>query len=215
MRHFIAWATAFAMTWGGPGLFVVAFIDSSFLSLPEINDFMVIWLVIQRKELVLYYALMATVGSLVGCFVVYGLGRWGGEALRRRRLSTGKAQKSMATLRRYGLLAILIPALLPPPAPFKVFVLLAGAARIGVATFTLAIVLGRGLRYVAIGLLAVRYGDAALVYLRHNAKPVGLVLAGVALVGGVAYSYWSRRGSGGGDAPQTTTTGSSSSGSGN
>jgi membrane protein YqaA with SNARE-associated domain len=215
MKHFITWATAFAMAWGGPGLFVVAFIDSSFLSLPEINDFMVIWLVIQRKEFVLYYALMATIGSLVGCFVVYAIGRKGGEALMGRRLSTGRAQRSMEALRRYGLLAILVPALLPPPAPFKVFVLLAGVARIGLTTFTLAIVLGRGLRYVAIGLLAVRYGDAALAYLRHNAKPVGLALAAIVLVGGVAYVYWSRRRSGSDDAAQSTATDPSSSGSGN
>jgi membrane protein YqaA with SNARE-associated domain len=189
MKHLVAWAKALAMAWGGPGLFVVAFIDSSFLSLPEINDVLVIWLVMQRKELMLYYALMATLGSLAGCFVVYGIGRKGGDAFMRRRVASDKAQSSMSALQRYGLLALLVPALLPPPAPFKIFVLLAGTARIKVTTFTIAVVVGRGLRYVAIGVLAVRYGDAALEYLRENAGPVGLALAAVVLIGGLAYVY--------------------------
>lgn len=212
MKHLVAWAKAFAMAWGGPGLFVIAFIDSSFLSLPEINDVLVIWLVMQRKELMLYYALMATLGSLAGCFVVYGIGRKGGEALMGRSAS---AQKSMTALQRYGLLAILVPALLPPPAPFKIFVLLAGVARIKIGTFTLAVVLGRGLRYVAIGVLAVRYGDAALEYLRENAGPVGLVMAGVVLLGGLGYIYYARRGGTRQRAPQDTATDSSSSASAN
>ena len=207
MKHILTWAKAFAMTWGGVGLFVVAFIDSSFLSLPEINDILVIWLVIQHKELMLYYAAMATLGSLAGCFVVYGIGRKGGDTLMSKRLSSRKAARSLAALQRYGLLAILVPALLPPPAPFKIFVLLAGVARVSITTFTLAVVLGRGLRYVAVGLLAVRYGDAALEYLRENVGPVGIALSAVVLVGALAYMVWKRRT----QPPQDTATDSSSS----
>lgn len=207
MNQLLAWAKTFAMTWGGPGLFVVAFLDSSVLSLPEINDVLVILFVMQHKELMLYYALMATLGSIAGCFVVYFIGRKGGEALATRRGATERAQQ---TFQRYGLLAILVPALLPPPAPFKVFVLLAGIARIRLATFALAVAIGRGLRYVVIGLLAVWYGDAALEYLRHNAKPVGLATAAIVLVGGVVYFYWTRR-KGQGNADQSAASDSSGS----
>ncbi len=192
MHHLVAlgrWLGSF----GGPGLFAVAFLDSSFLSLPEINDILIVSFVMQHKERLVYYAAMATLGSLVGCFTVYLLGLKGGEAVLRRQFSAGRVERGMATFRRYGLLAVLVPSLLPPPAPFKIFVLLAGVARVRAGTFALAIIVGRGVRFLALGLLAMWYGDAALQYLRENAKPVALVVAGVVLLLGVLYVLWSRR----------------------
>ena len=85
MARIVAWVQAFALGIGGPGLFLVAFLDSSFLSLPEINDLLVVMLVVEHKARMPYYALMATLGSVAGCLVLYGLGRRGGEALVRRR----------------------------------------------------------------------------------------------------------------------------------
>ena len=79
MSRIVSWVEAFALSIGGPGLFVVAFLDSSFLSLPEINDLLVVLLVIQHKERMAYYALMATAGSIVGCLVLYSIGRGGGR----------------------------------------------------------------------------------------------------------------------------------------
>ncbi len=181
-------------TIGGPGLFAIAFIDSSFLSLPEINDILIISFVMQHPDRLLYYALMSTLGSIAGCFVVYFIGLKGGEAVLRRRFSAGRIEQAMNAFRRYGLLAILVPALLPPPAPFKIFVLLAGVSRVPLGTFTVAVAIGRGLRYIVLGLLAVRYGDMALHYLRENAKPVGLILAALVLAAGIAYMVWSRGG---------------------
>ncbi len=192
MRHLLAIGNKLA-AFGGPGLFAVAFLDSSFLSLPEINDFLVVSFVMQHKERFLYYALMATLGSIAGCFVMYVIGRAGGEALLRKRFSAGRTEQGMATFRRYGLLALLVPALLPPPAPFKIFVLLAGVVRVPVGTFALAVGIGRGIRYFVEGLLAVWYGDAAMHYIRTNARPVALVTAGVVLLAGVLYIAWSRR----------------------
>lgn len=182
-------------TFGGPGLFAVAFLDSSFLSLPEVNDILVVTFVMQHKDRLVYYVLMSTLGSLAGCFVVYLAGLKGGEAFLRRRFSAGRVERGMHTFRRYGLLAILVLALLPPPAPFKIFILLAGVARVRLGTFALAITIGRGLRYFVEGLLVVWYGDMAIEYLRHNAKPVALVMAGLVLLGGVLYILWSRRSS--------------------
>jgi len=192
MRHLLALGSKLA-AFGGPGLFALAFLDSSVLSLPEINDFLVVSFVMQHNERLLYYAVMATLGSIAGCFVVYAIGRKGGEALLRRRFSAGRVERGMNTLRRYGLLAILVPALLPPPAPFKIFVLAAGVARVRVGTFALAIAIGRGARYLGEGLLAVWYGEQAVEYLRVNARPVAFVTAGVVLVGGLVYILWSRR----------------------
>ncbi len=194
MHHLMSWGRWLG-SFGGPGLFAVAFLDSSFLSLPEINDILVISFVLQHKERLVYYALMSTLGSIAGCFLVYLVGWKGGEALLRKRFSAGRIERGTETFRRYGLLAILVPALLPPPAPFKIFVLLAGVSRVRVGTFALAVGIGRGVRYFAEGLLAVWYGEMAMQYLRHNAKEAGLIAAAVVLLAGIVYLVWSRRSS--------------------
>ncbi len=192
MHHLLALGSKLA-AFGGPGLFAIAFLDSSFLSLPEINDLLIVSFVMQHKERLVYYALMSTLGSIAGCFVVYMIGRKGGEALLRKRFNEGRVERGMETFRRYGLLALLVPSILPPPAPFKIFVLLAGVAKVRLGTFAIAIFIGRGVRYFAEGLLAVWYGDQALAYLRTHAKPFALVAAGAVLLVGVLYVVWSRR----------------------
>ena len=193
MERFASWAQNFAMSIGGPGLFFIAFLDSSFLSLPEINDILVIWMVTQRKELMLYYAAMATLGSLTGCLTLYYVGRKGGERLLRGRFSESQLDRAFSLFHRYGMLAILVPALLPPPAPFKVFVLMAGVAGMSKLNFILAIAIGRGIRYLTEGVLAVQFGDQAIEFVRHNGQVVSLTLAGVALACGAAYVVWRRR----------------------
>ena len=180
------------MSLGGPGLFFIAFLDSSFLSLPEINDLLVVWMVTRQKELMLYYAAMATFGSMTGCLVLYAIGRKGGDALLRRRFQAGRLDRAMTQFKRYGVLAILVPALLPPPAPFKVFVLMAGVAGMPILHFAGTIAVGRGLRYLIGGLLAVRYGDQAIDFIHQNGQAVSIVLASLALLGGIAYVVWRR-----------------------
>lgn len=193
MSRIVNWVQTFALSIGGPGLFVVAFLDSSFLSLPEINDLLVVMLVIQHKERMAYYALMATLGSTAGCLVLYFVGRKGGEALVRRRFAGPRLDRAMALYQRYGVLTVAIPAILPPPSPFKVFVLLAGVTGLPVVQFVTAIVLARGLRYFGEGWLAVRYGDQAIALLEENGRAVSLVIAAVVVSAAVAYLIWSRR----------------------
>ena len=197
MSRIISWVEAFALSIGGPGLFVVAFLDSSFLSLPEINDLLVVLLVIQHKERMVYYALMATAGSIVGCLVLYYIGRKGGEALLRRRFGGPRLQQAMGLYQRYGVLAIAIPAILPPPSPFKVFVVMAGVSKLPVLHFASAIAVARGFRYFGEGWLAVRYGDQALTMLEEHGRTVSIGLAVVVVVGSlVAFLVWrGRRGS--------------------
>ena len=193
MSRIVNWVQTFALSIGGPGLFIVAFLDSSFLSLPEINDLLVIMLVIQHKERMAYYALMATLGSIAGCLVLYFLGRKGGEALVRRRFGGPRLDRAMGLYHRYGVLAVAIPAILPPPSPFKIFVLLAGVAGLPVAKFVTAIALARGLRYFGEGWLAVRYGDQAIALLEENGRTVALVVAAAVVAAVVAYLLLSRR----------------------
>jgi membrane protein YqaA with SNARE-associated domain len=190
VRSFISWIYAFALSLGGPGLFTVAFLDSSFVSLPQINDILVVLMVTENKAVMPYYALMATAGSVAGCYVIYYLANKGGEAFVRKRLKPGHVERSLALYRRHGLMALMVPALLPPPAPFKLFVLAAGLANVRPLQFVLAIAVARGLRYFALGVLAVYYGDAALELMRTHGRTVALVLVALLLAG--ALVLWLR-----------------------
>ena len=90
-------------------------------------------------------------------------------------------------------LALLVPSMLPPPAPFKIFVLLAGVVRIPWRKFALAILIGRGTRYLIEGWLALMYGAAAISYIEEHGKEVGFVAAALVLTGGLAYVWWQSR----------------------
>ena len=174
MSRIVSWVQAFALSIGGPGLFLIAFLDSSFLSLPEINDILVIVMVIEHKDLMPYYATMATLGSVTGCLLLYVIGRRGGEALLRRRFGGPRLERAMELSRKYGVLAVAIPAILPPPAPFKVFVVLAGVSRVPLVQFASAVALGRGFPLLRRGLVggALRGGrDRACGTERPNRLP--------------------------------------------
>src|SRR5512144_1758270 len=155
MRRFVDPIRALALAWGAPGLFLVALLDSSFLPLPGITDILLIVLVTRDRDAMLLCVIAATAGSVVGCLLMHAIGRKGGEALVRKRYAGPRIEKTMASLRRHGVMAVLIPCLLPPPAPFKIFVLLAGVVGISAGSFATAIAIGRGARYLALGFLAV------------------------------------------------------------
>ena len=183
---------ALALAMGAPGLFLIAFLDSSFLSLPEIADLMVVYMVTHHKSRVVLYAFSATLGSIGGCLVMYFIGKKGGDALVSKRFTTRNIERAKASFQRHGVMTVLIPSLLPPPAPFKIFVLLAGVAHIDVRKFVLAVALGRGVRYLALGFLAIEYGDRALAYMHEHGVKVSLIAVGVLAAGFVAYLVWSK-----------------------
>jgi membrane protein YqaA with SNARE-associated domain len=170
---------AFAGGLGAPGLFLISFLDSSVLTFPVINDLLLIELCVQHPARMALYAGMAALGSLLGCVLLYFLARKGGEALFRR-----KAGARAETIRRWveknGFGGMLVAALLPPPTPFKVFVLAAGVFEAPLTSFASAIALARVFRYFGIGYLAVRYGSEAMPYLAQHKLQV--VMATVALV---------------------------------
>lgn len=184
---------ALAVALGAPGLLLVAFLDSSFLSLPEIADILVVSMVTGNKSRVVLYVVSATLGSLTGCLIMYFIGKKGGAALVRKRFASGSVERAMKAFERHGMMAVLIPSILPPPAPFKIFVLLAGVAGISTPRFALAIVLGRGARYAVLGFLAVRYGDQAMAYMHAHGAAVSLIIVGILAAGFAAYLVWSKR----------------------
>src|SRR4249920_2724683 len=105
MGKFVDRIQALALALGGPGLFIIAFLDSSFLSLPEINDLLLIWMVTQHKTRMIYYASCATLGSVTGCLVLYYVGRKGDEWISRR-VSPARRARALATFQRYGVMAV-------------------------------------------------------------------------------------------------------------
>jgi LPXTG-motif cell wall-anchored protein len=193
MHRLLAWVQGFAEALGGPGLFIIAFLDSSFLSFPEVCDALIVLLTVQHRERMVFYALTTTLGSIGGCYALYSVGRKGGEAFLRKRFSERHVDRAMAIFRRYGILAIVVPSLLPPSMPFKIFVLAAGVARVRTIDFLIAVAIGRGIRYFGEGLLTLWYGEQALTFLRENAHTVGLWLGIAILVGGGAVVWWKRR----------------------
>src|SRR2546425_13311978 len=109
MGRFVAWIHDLALAWGTPGLFVVAFLDSSFLPLPELNDVLLVWMVTRNKPLMLLYASSVAAGSLAGCLVLYSIGRRGGERLVKGRLGAEGVGGGTAAPRGCGALAGLGP----------------------------------------------------------------------------------------------------------
>ena len=192
MKRFASWVQATAVAMGGPGLFIIGFLDSSFLSFPELNDLLLVGMVMKRPHLLVYYASMATLGSVAGCLALYAVARKGGREFVAKRFKASHVEKGMALFQKYGLLMIMIPALLPPPAPFKIFVLLSGVAKIPVTRFVAAIAIGRGARYFVEGLLAVWYGERAMDFIRENGTPVALSIVALLVAGLGGYILWSK-----------------------
>jgi membrane protein YqaA with SNARE-associated domain len=174
------WLAKIVAVMGGGGLFFVAFLDSSVLSFPFVTDALVIELSIQRPARMLYYCAMAALGSLAGCIWLYLLARKGGEALFHHH--AGKAaERTKRWVDRNAFLSVFIPGILPPPFPFKVFVLAEGVFQVPPRTFVLALLCGRAVRYFIEGILAVRYGDSFLVFLIAHKIGFALSVLGVLL----------------------------------
>ena len=177
----------FASVLGGPGLFLISFLDSSVLTFPVINDFLLIDLSIQHPERMPVYAFLASFGSVAGCVLLYFIARKGGEAFFHRKVGS-RAAMIRHTVEKNGFGGMLIAALLPPPTPFKFFVLAAGVFEVPVFSFTSAIALARVIRYFGMGYLAVRYGHDAMPFIAHHKLWIA-----VGLVAFVAASYAASR----------------------
>lgn len=177
---------------GGWALLLIALFDSSFLSLPEVNDILIITLSIKNPEKMLYYCTMTTVGSILGCLALFTVGRKGGQVLLRKKFAEDKIQKVAHWYAKYGIFAVMIPSILPPPTPFKIFVLFAGAFRISVRRFLFAVAAGRGFRYFLEGFLAVQYGEAAKDYMHQNYPYIALGVVALIAISALSYFFYRR-----------------------
>jgi len=177
----------FAGALGAPGLFLISFLDSSVLTFPVINDLLLIELSMQHPARMPLYALMAALGSVLGCVLLYFIARKGGEAYFRRKAGA-RAEAIRHWVERNGFGGMLIAAMLPPPTPFKIFVFAAGVFEVPLTSYVSAISLARLIRYFGVGYLAVKYGNDALPFLGQHR-----VEGGIFLVVFVAVSYLASR----------------------
>jgi membrane protein YqaA with SNARE-associated domain len=177
---------------GALGFIPLGLIDSSIIPLPGSMDVLTIILAARSPELWFYYAVMATVGSVLGGFVTYRLARKGGEKSLEKRLSAKSMKKVVKLFERWGFAAIAIPALLPPPMPLVPFLLAAGAMQYSAKKFVLAMALGRIARYSILAYLAARYGRKMLPFLMQHGHPMVAAVVGVVVT--VALVYFVARG---------------------
>ena len=165
---------------GAWGVFAIAGIDSAFLGMPL--DPVVATYVYSNPHRFLLYVFMASAGSAVGSIILYIIGYKGGEVFLERKMPKAKFEKIRASFDRHEFWALMFPAMMPPPFPFKLFVLAAAAFEMRFEHFLLAIFAGRFVRFLALSLLVIKFGPQAMdivrrLFLHHMPLLIGIVLA--------------------------------------
>jgi membrane protein YqaA with SNARE-associated domain len=170
---------------GGPGLVLLGVADNSVIPLTGSMDVLTIWLAARHHEPWPYYALMATVGAVIGGYITYALARKGGKETMDRKLSKKRAAQVSKAFERWGFFAVAIPALLPPPFPFVPFLIAAGAGQYSPKKFLAALTVGRGVRYSIAAFLGFHYGRHILRFFNQYYKPAVGILVSLAVIGAI------------------------------
>ena len=182
----------YLVTYGALGLFAIALLDSALIPMAGGPDAVLLLLASQRPSWMLIYAAAATVGSTVGCVILYYISqRAGRRAL--ARFSERKQARVKELIDRYDVLSVLVASVLPPPFPFKLFVVTAGVFRLSVLRFTVAVAAGRAFRYLLEAYLAARYGERAKGLLAQYYPMIGIGLAALIIMIFVGRNLWRRR----------------------
>jgi membrane protein YqaA with SNARE-associated domain len=176
-----------------PAMVIIGALDSSLLSLPEINDYLVVGRCFKDPTAAYYFPLFAATGSVLGCNLLYTIVRRGGQAVLRKRFNVASIKRVERAYERFGFLAIGIPAILPPPLPFKIFVATAGALEYPRWKFLLTVMIARSFRYYVEGILAVFYGRRVLLFMKDNGLVIVSIVGALALIGLVVYIVVKRR----------------------
>jgi membrane protein YqaA with SNARE-associated domain len=160
IKHIISaygkWIWAVIAPLGVWGVFAVSAVDAAFMGLPM--DPIVASYIYNDRHRFILYVFLAALGSAVGSLVIYAIGYTGGEVLLRKRLSPQRFEKIHASFEKHEFLALMLPAMLPPPTPFKAVVLAAAAFEMSLWRFLLAIFAGRFLRFLILGVLTLKFG---------------------------------------------------------
>jgi membrane protein YqaA with SNARE-associated domain len=182
----------FLLAYGPFGLFGIALLDSALIPLPGGPDVVMILLTIQHPSWMLVYAGAATLGSVAGCVILYYISRKAGRRALER-FSAAKQARVKSLIDRYDVLSVLVASILPPPFPFKLFVITSGVFGLNILRFALAIGVGRALRFLSEGYLAVSYGDQADVLFKLYFPWIGLGLALAIILIFVGRKLWRKR----------------------
>ena len=197
IKHILARYTHFIWSvlepLGSWGILVVAFMDSGAIGIPL--DPVVAGYVYSHPVKIWLYVFMAAVGSALGSLIPYGIGRAGGELLLLKHVDRGRFERLRDRFENQEFFAMMVPAMLPPPTPFKLFLLAAGVFEMRPALFMLAIFVGRVVRFLILGFLVVRFGPGIVnlvtaVMARHL---VWVLVGFLALIGMFIYEFKFRR----------------------
>ncbi|MSV29024.1 MAG: hypothetical protein EXQ52_09810 [Bryobacterales bacterium] len=176
----LAKAISIIMAWGQPGLFVVAFLDSAGIPLPQGVDALVLLLSAKNPGLAYVYALIAMVGSVAGCLVLFYLARRGGKPFLDRIVPPEKTRRFREWYHDYGLVATFITTVVPViPLPTKVFIASSGALGTRAVPFVLVVTAARGVRYLGEAYLGAQMGEHAWEWLRAHGRELGLAALGL------------------------------------
>ncbi len=167
------------LPWGPWGVLAIAALDAAALGLPL--DFVVAQFVYADRSRFLLYCIMGAIGSALGSLIVYAIGYEGGEALLVRKVGRERFAKIHGSFEQHGILAVMVPAMLPPPTPFKLFVLGAGIAEMSVWRFLLAIFVGRMVRFLILSFLTIQFGPNVVDFILHGHTGTKLIILGVIL----------------------------------
>jgi len=195
-RFFAHWAAEWKlailpalMKWGIWGVGAVAVLDSS--SIPVPMDAIIALYVWNDKSHFWVYCLMGAVGSAIGGLLPYGLGRAGGELFLLKRVDRERFDRLRDRFQRQEFLAVMIPSMLPPPTPWKVFIFASGVFEMRVADFLLAVTAGRMVRWLVLSLLVLKLGPGAADLVAHHALALMLIVGGAAMTG--FWVWWRRK----------------------
>jgi membrane protein YqaA with SNARE-associated domain len=177
------------LKWGIWGVGAVAVLDSS--SIPVPMDAILALYVWHDKPQFWLYCLMASAGSAIGGLLPYGLGRAGGELFLLKHVDRVKFEQMRDRFRRQEFLAVMIPSMMPPPAPWKVFIFASGVFEMRIPNFLLAVFAGRMVRWLILSLLVLKLGPSAVDLVARHALVAILIVGALAVLGFVW--WWMRR----------------------
>jgi membrane protein DedA with SNARE-associated domain len=185
---------------GGPGLILFGIIDQSFVPVPGGMDALTIVLAAGQPDRWPYFAVMSTIGTVIGAYITYAISRKGGKEALKKRLLPRQIKKIESKFKEHGFSAVFVPCLLPPPLPAVPFLVGAGALQYPKRRFLLAVTSGRLLRYMVIAYLGHLYGDAILGFFKRYELVIIIVFVVLmvgATLGGFLYRKWQLKREGG------------------
>jgi membrane protein YqaA with SNARE-associated domain len=193
LKRYTTWIAKVLAPLGPWGVVAIAAVDGSLFGMPV--DAVVAGYIYYDRSHFLLYVLLASAGSATGSLVLYGIGYFGGETLLRKRMSRERFAKIHASFERHEFWALMFPAMLPPPTPFKMFVLAASAFEMRLTHFLAAVFAGRFVRFLVLALLTIKFGPQFVQFVTDSMQQRShwLWLVAILALITVLILYWKKR----------------------